>query len=150
MSIDVRYGLTDDELDGLVTLYEDYEWWADRDRDAIRRAVAGTDELVALEDDETGDLLAAARVLTDYVYYATIYNVIVAADARGDGLGQRLLDEVVIHPELQDLARLSLFCREGLESFYEVSGFERSPMVALIPERDGEEAELIRMVHERE
>lgn len=149
MPVDVRYDLADDELDDLVALYGDYEWWADRDATDVRRAIEGTDALVCLQDAETDELVAAARVLTDFVYYATVYDVIVAAGRRDEGLGRRLMDAVAAHPDLQDLARLNLFCRPGLESFYESSGFERSSMVAPVPERDGEEVELIRMVYER-
>jgi GNAT superfamily N-acetyltransferase len=150
MTVDVRYDLTDDELSDFVTLYGDYEWWADRDHEAIARAVAGTDALVCLADSDTDELVASARVLTDFVYYATVYDVIVAAERRGEGLGRRVMDAVVDHPDLQDLDRLSLFCRKGLESFYEECGFVRASMRAPIPERDGEERELIRMVYERE
>lgn len=150
MTLDVRYDLTDDELSDLVALYGTYEWWAERDREAVARAVAGTDALVCLADSDTGDLVASARVLTDLVHYATVYDVVVAAERRGEGLGRQVMDAVIEHPDLQDLDRLSLFCRDGLELFYEECGFARASMRAPIPERDGEERELIRMVYERE
>lgn len=149
MTVEVRYDLADDEIADPVALYATYEWWADRDRDAVARAVEGTDALVCLQDTETGDLVASARVLTDFTFYATVFDVIVHGDRRGEGLGRQLMDAVVAHPDLQDLDRLSLFGREGLESFYEACGFERASMRAPIPERDGEERELIRMVYER-
>ena len=149
MTVEVRYDLTDEELSDLLALYGDYEWWADRDREAVARAVAETDAFVALEDDESGKLVASARIITDFVYYANVYDVIVDGDRRGEGLGEQLLDAVVEHPDLRNLARLNLFCRPGLESFYEQSGFEQSTMRAPIPELDGKERELIRMVYER-
>lgn len=74
--VSVAYGATADEL---LALYREYDWWADRDPDTVRRALEQTDEVVVLRDED-GDALAAARVLTDYVYYAMVYDVIVTED----------------------------------------------------------------------
>ncbi|MFC7155969.1 hypothetical protein ACFQPA_10930 [Halomarina halobia] len=58
------------------------------------------------------DLVAAARVLTDYAYYATVCDV-VAADRRGEGIGETLMRAVVDHPDLRSVVGLSLSCRRG-------------------------------------
>mgnify|MGYP000636901936 CR=1 FL=1 len=47
----------------LCDLYGTYEWWADRGARDVERALAATDEVVALRDDDPGALVAAARVL---------------------------------------------------------------------------------------
>ena len=108
--------------DELCSLYGTYEWWADRDKRAVRQAFAATDEVVAFREDD-GDLVAAARILTDYTYYAMVFDVIVHAERRGEGLGEELMAAVVTHPPLSGLA-LSLLAREGLIPFYEACGFE--------------------------
>jgi len=41
--------------------------------------------VVAFREDD-GDLVAAARILTDYTYYAMVFDVIVHAERRGEGL----------------------------------------------------------------
>jgi predicted GNAT family N-acyltransferase len=78
---------------------------------------------VALREDDTDDLVAAARVLTDYTYYAMVFDVIVDEDHRGAGVGEDLIAAVVTHPPLADL-HLTLLAREGLIPFYESCGFE--------------------------
>ena len=108
--------------DELCSLYGTYEWWADRDERAVRQALAATDEVVALREGD-GDLVAAARILTDYTYYAMVFDVIVHAERRGEGLGEELMAAVVTHPPLSGLD-LSLLAREGLIPFYEACGFE--------------------------
>ena len=62
------------DAEALTTLYDDYEWWADRTVEDVRRALAETPVAVGVETD--GELVAAARVLTDYIYYAKVYDVL--------------------------------------------------------------------------
>lgn len=138
--------LTPDDAHALTSLYEDYEWWADRDVDGVRKALSETEVAVGVEDDS--DLVAAARVLTDYTYYATVYDVIVAADRRGEGLGETLLEAVTDHSDLQDVVGLSLLCRRGLVPYYESVGFELFDPEFEIPE--GGTEELVRMTYKQD
>lgn len=133
--------LSPDDAPDLTALYADYDWWADRDVDDVRTALRNTEVAVGVEDG--GDLVAAARVLTDYAFYATVYDVIVAADRRGDGLGEALLTAVRDHPDLQSVPRLSLVCRRGLVPFYESVGFELADGAVDVPE--GGTEKLVRM-----
>ncbi|MFC6824311.1 GNAT family N-acetyltransferase [Halopelagius fulvigenes] len=137
--------LSPDDADELAALYEEYEWWADRDADGVRTALAETDVAVGVEID--GALVGAARVLTDYTYYANVFDVIVAADHRGDGVGETLVEAVADRPELRDVPGLSLLCRRGLVPFYESVGFELFDPEIEIPE--GGTEELVRMTYEQ-
>ncbi|WP_433627764.1 hypothetical protein [Halomicrococcus sp. NG-SE-24] len=58
------YDLTAEDTPALTALYEEYGWWDDREVDAVREALAETEVAVGVEDD--GELVAAARVLTDF------------------------------------------------------------------------------------
>jgi GNAT superfamily N-acetyltransferase len=69
-------------------------------------------------------------VLTDFVYYAKVYDVIVAEARRGDGLGKRLMRGIVDRPRLSEVDVIELRCREGLIPFYETCGFaEHDPTI---------------------
>lgn len=120
----------------LAALYEEYDWWADRTAADLREALANTTVAMGVRDD--GDLIAAARVVGDGVYYAKLYDVVVAADRRGEGVGAELLDAVVSHPAVEDVF-LSLTCREGLVPFYERFGFDPYPSPVDRPDGDPEE-----------
>lgn len=137
--------LTPADAPALTDLYGDYEWWADRDVEGVRRALEGTEVAVGIEAE--GELVAAARVLTDGVYYATVFDVIVATDRRGEGFGRRLLEALVGHPDLREVAGLSLLCRRGLVPYYESVGFERFDPEIEVPE--GGTEELVRMTYRR-
>ena len=137
--------LSPDDAEALTALYDDYEWWADRTVEDVRRALAETPVAVGVEAD--GELVAAARVLTDHTYYAKVYDVIVAVDRRGEGHGRRLLEVVRDHPELRAVDGLALSCREGLVPFYESVGFERFDREMPVPE--GGRERLVRMTYGR-
>jgi GNAT superfamily N-acetyltransferase len=142
------------ELDGgdvpaLRDLYEDYEWWADRGLADLRRAVEES-LVVGVFEDAPGDedrLVGAARVVTDYVYYATVYDVIVASERRGEGVGRRLVRATVAHPALERPG-VDLLCRAGLVEFYERVGFEPFDQPFEVPE--GGEERLVRLVYPEE
>jgi predicted GNAT family N-acyltransferase len=140
----IEYGATAAEL---CALYREYDWWSDRDEADVRRALQNTDETVLLRDDDSGEAVAAARVMTDYVYYAMVYDVVVAADRRGEGLGQALVAAVHDHPRLQDV-NPALLAREGLVSFYEDCGFE--VMDDEVEHPDGDPEPLSWLVYSRE
>lgn len=146
MSTTIDRSLGPEATSELLDLYETYEWWADREAAPLRRALAATDEVVGIRDAGTDDLVAATRVLTDYTYYAMVFDVIVRADRRGEGLGAELLAAVVTHPPLSDVDP-TLLAREGLVPFYESCGFVDQGGIA---HPDGDPEELRFLAYRRE
>ncbi|EFW94034.1 GCN5-related N-acetyltransferase [Haladaptatus paucihalophilus DX253] len=132
-----------DDAGELTDLYEEYEWWEDREAGDVRTALAETEVAVGVE--ENGTLVAAARILTDYTYYANVFDVIVATDRRGEGFGKILMEAVVDHPDLQSVVGLSLLCRRGLVPYYESVGFELFDPEMEVPE--GGVETLVRMTY---
>lgn len=126
----------------LHALFAEYGWWDDRTIDGVEAALEATPLALGIRADR--ELVAAARILTDYVYYARVYDVIVAAERRGDGVGTALLEAVVTHPELAAVNPV-LLCREGLVPFYESVGFEPYPETVAHPAGDDEE--LRQLIH---
>lgn len=115
--------LSDKQVEELHALYQ-REWWTkDRRIEDVRRMLAGTDILIALEDPESGELVAFARVLTDGVYRAHLFDVIVKESHRGQGLGRAIVDAVVAHPALSSVEKIILSCKPELVPFYERWGF---------------------------
>lgn len=115
--------LTDSHIEGLHELYRN-KWWAKtRERKELPQMLASSDELVAFEDQEMKELVAFARILTDYTYKALIFDVIIAESQRGHGLGERLMEEILDHPRLVDVEHFELYCIEEMAGFYERWGF---------------------------
>ncbi|WDL95350.1 GNAT family N-acetyltransferase [Alicyclobacillus sp. ALC3] len=110
----------------VVELYEMYqmEWWTrGRRLDDVQAAVANSDVIVAIMKIETEELVAFSRVLTDYVYKAIIFDVIVKAPYRGERLGRRIMDTITAYPSLRKVKHFELYCRPEMVPFYQKWGF---------------------------
>jgi ribosomal protein S18 acetylase RimI-like enzyme len=118
-SLQVIYQLTEAHLGDLLRLYQTTWWGPQRQVNDIRRMLAHSDLVIGLENSATQALVGFCRLLTDGVYRAVLYDVMVADAYRGQGLGQRLVDEATAHPMMQSVEVISLFCKPDMVSFYE-------------------------------
>ena len=102
------------------------EWWcSDRRLDEVRAVVAGSNLTLAyLEPD--GSISAFVRVLTDGIFKAVLFDVIVRADYRDKGLGRKLVQETVNHPMLVSVRSIELYCPDRISGFYTSMGFDVS------------------------
>ena len=122
MTLTLTSQLTEKQIVELHALYQK-EWWTKgRELSELRRMLEQSDLLFAFVDD-TGRLTAFARVLTDYVYKALLFDIIVADDWRKTGLGRKIMDAVVRHPLLEKVEHLELYCLPELVPFYQKWGF---------------------------
>ncbi len=71
---------------------------------------------------EDGRQLGFARVVTDGAGFAYLGDVFVVDAARGRGLGKRLMDFVMAHPQLQRIRRFMLATRDA-HGLYARHGF---------------------------
>ena len=111
------------QIDQLWHMYQ-AEWWSrGRKLEDVRRAVQHSDLIFAFCDSESSRLAAFARVLTDYVYKAVIFDVIVDRPHRAAGVGRRLLKAITSHPALLFVEHIELYCRPELVAFYRKWGF---------------------------
>lgn len=127
MTFERLAALEESHIRDLHALYQD-EWWSGGRRlEDIRRMLDRTDHVVAFAESGTGRLAAFARVLTDGVYRATLYDVIVAAPFRGKGLGRKVVEAILQDPELSRVEAIDLCCRPELLPFYAQWGFTEVP-----------------------
>ncbi|WP_137930609.1 GNAT family N-acetyltransferase [Mesorhizobium comanense] len=106
----------------LQRLYEQ-EWWTKgRTPAQTAQVVEGSSLNLGITGGE-GELVGYARVLTDYTIKALIFDVIVRKDHRGHQLGAYLMEAIVRHPSLSNVAHFELYCLPEMEPFYERWGF---------------------------
>jgi GNAT superfamily N-acetyltransferase len=116
-------GLDEEHLDDLLRLYRE-EWWTEgRERDDVVRMLEGSDEVLGFAEPGSNELVAFARVLTDGVYKALVFDVVVAESHRGEGVGDRLMEAILDHPRLAGVEHVELYCLGELSGFYERWGF---------------------------
>ena len=114
--------LNEKQIKQLQQLYQ-LEWWTKgRSLEETRKCLKGSQISFGLVDKDD-DLIGFARVITDFVFKAFIFDVIVRQDYRKSGLGKKLLSLIQEHPKLSDVRHFELYCLPELAGYYEQLGF---------------------------
>ncbi len=106
----------------LHQLYQN-EWWTRTRSLEDTRGVVDGSQLVLGLINETGELIAFSRVLTDFTIKALIFDLIVAQQYRGQGLASRLINAIKQYPSLDRVRHFELYCLPELYDFYKQHGF---------------------------
>jgi GNAT superfamily N-acetyltransferase len=107
-----------------VALIHDYlsreSYWArGLPRGVLERAIANSLCFGMYESDRQ---IGFARVVTDAATFGYLADVFIIASHRGRGLGRRLMDGIMAHPDLQGLRRFMLATRDA-HGLYRQFGF---------------------------
>ena len=117
--LDVVDCVGETETPQLVDLFRG-EWWTrERSESDIRRMLEHTDLIQAGRARATGELVGFARVLTDRVFKAFIFDLIVAPGLRERGVGRLLLERILEHPTLANVHHFELYCLPEMVPYYE-------------------------------
>ncbi len=112
----------------LVRLYQQAPWTKGRTLEDAREMLRHTDVAVTAWD---GDLLVGfGRVLTDYVYRATIWDVIVDKTYQRRGVGANVIQRILTHPRLKKVELFWLCTR--MPGFYEKLGFSSKEQTGMV------------------
>lgn len=111
------------QVETLTDWFDELWWTSGRTRADVEIALANS-VVVAFEDDSR-ELAGFARVISDRVYKALILDVVVDPKHRGRGLGKRLMDDAMSHPDLAAVQHFELYCAPDMVEFYERWGFTR-------------------------
>jgi len=88
-------------------------------RGLVERAIAGSHCLGAYRGDVQ---LGFARMITDHATFAWLADVWIEEAARGQGLGRRMVQWFLDHPDFADLRRMALVTRDA-HGVYAALGF---------------------------
>lgn len=108
---------------GLIArfLREDAYWSPGIPADTVDRAI---DSSLVFGAYDGGAQVGFARVVTDGATFAWLADVFVVDEARGNGVGKRLVEAVVAHPGTQGVRRFLLGTADA-HGLYERYGFSR-------------------------
>lgn len=99
-------------------------WWSEaRTPEEVRRLLEGPSLFFCIRERASGRLVALARAITDGVYKAMVFDVIVHAEHQGEGLGVRVMEDLLADPRLARVQHVELYCLPELEPFYVRLGF---------------------------
>lgn len=117
MEFNFIFQLNEAHKNDLMQLYKNEFWSHQRLRADVDKMLDNTHLIVGIES-QNGKLIGFCRLLTDFVYRAILFDVIIHPDYRGQGLGKILIDTVVEHPNLQQVEHIDLCCLPEMMDFY--------------------------------
>ncbi|OUL21157.1 GNAT family N-acetyltransferase [Nostoc sp. T09] len=118
MNYEIVDHLTDNQIVELVDLYKNEFWSKKRTYQDVAKMLAASNIIIGLVD-EGKQLIGFTRILTDFIYRATVYDVIIKPSHRKMGLGAKLIDAAINHPQLCDVEQIALYCLPEMIPFYQ-------------------------------
>lgn len=116
----------------LVRLYAYAPWATGRTVEDVREMLAHTDLALSVWDGSR--LVGFGRVLTDYVYRASIWDVIVDPDYQGQDIGTQVMERILQHPDLKQV-ELFWLCTRDKQTFYGKLGFSADEQTGMVRAR---------------
>ena len=112
----------------LIHLYRQAPWAKHRALEQAQAMLAKTDVVISAWDGTR--LVGFGRVLTDYVFRASIWDVIVDRDYQGRKIGTEIVRRILDHPTLQQVELFWLCTR--MPGFYERLGFSAKEQTGMV------------------
>jgi ribosomal protein S18 acetylase RimI-like enzyme len=112
----------------LVRLYQQAPWAKGRTLEDACEMLRHTDVAVMAWDGDA--LIGFGRVLTDYVYRASIWDVIVDKAYQGQDIGTDIVQRILNHPRLKRVELFWLCTR--MPGFYEKLGFSSKEQKGMV------------------
>ncbi len=113
----------------LIALFDQADWSRGRTVDQTKEMLLHTDLAISAWDQSR--LIGFGRVLTDYVFRASIWDVIVDRDYQGQDIGTQLMNRILNHTSLH---RVELFwlCTRNRQAFYKTLGFSDKEQTGMV------------------
>jgi GNAT superfamily N-acetyltransferase len=119
--MEVYFDLNESHATQVLALFKE-TWWAnERTLEQTAACIEGSQITVAIFNNS--ELVGFARAVTDFIYKAIIFDVIVSKQQQRKGLGKKLVSAVKSHPKLIGIRHFELYCLPEMEAFYEEFGF---------------------------
>ena len=116
------------EAPQLLELFHQAPWSKDRTLADAKNMLRHTDVVLCAWDGD--HLVGFGRVLTDFVYRATIWDVIVDKAYQKRGIGTEIVRRILNHPRLKQVELFWLCTRRP--GFYEKLGFSSKDQTGMV------------------
>jgi len=110
----------------LSDMYQRAGWIESPDTQQMERSVVAPSEWFVARDAD-GSVMGIGRVITDYVRYAFIVDVITKSEYQKQGIASQIMDEITAFCRELSLDSVNLWPSEGKVGFYEKLGFYPLP-----------------------
>ncbi len=120
------YSLSEEQILNLLEIFKGEDWSENRQIDDVRKMLEKS-WIIAIIDSSNGRIIAFARVLSDFIYRAFIYDVIVSKEYRGLKFGKLIINSILNNKDFIGVERIELYCKDKNVEFYKKLGFEKVP-----------------------
>ena len=114
----------------LQHLFNKHAFWAEsRSHNSLKMLLANSSIVVSLWRGKR--LVGFGRAHSDGLYRAVLWDVVVAGDLQGRGLGRRVIAALLKSPKLRDVERIYLMTTNS-KGFYQQLGFDIADLQHLL------------------
>lgn len=106
-------------------------WAKGRPRSLIEKGIENSFCFIV---EKNGQQIGFARVISDFATFAYLADVFIDQKERGSGYGKRLVEHIMVHPELKNLKRWMLLTGDAHE-LYKQYGFRSPAKPEIVMER---------------
>lgn len=118
------------DLHQLQQLFQLTAFWArDRAIEDLKIAIANSNPVITIWDRDL--LVGFGRATSDGIYRAAIWDVVIHPDYQGAGLGRKLVQTVLSHPNVCRVERVYLMTTHQ-QAFYEKIGFQYNTSTTMV------------------
>ncbi|MCG7337930.1 GNAT family N-acetyltransferase [Staphylococcus sp. ACRSN] len=120
MALQYEYQFNINDVEDMLTVYQSNGWLNHNQEEIIKIFNISTHVIIAKEN---GHVVGFSRALSDGVYNAAIYDLVVHTDYQKRGIGREIIKQMLEH--LGDLSCVHLIATTGNEALYEEMGFSK-------------------------
>ena len=114
----------------LQRLFNKHAFWASgRTIAQLRRLLAGSTVVITLWRDKR--MVGFGRATSDGIYRAVLWDVVVAGDLQGCGLGRQVVEALLNAPSISTVERVYLMTTKSTD-FYKQLGFQKTKKQQLL------------------
>ncbi len=106
----------------LKDLLDNHAFWArNRNYKNLRKLLIGSTVVITLWQDQR--IVGFGRATSDAIYRAVLWDIVVADDLQGKGLGRLVIQALLSSPEIKEVEKIYLMTTHG-SNFYKQLGFQ--------------------------
>jgi len=113
---------TETQIKEVHALYQNEWWTSKRTLEQTKQCIYNSQISIGLVDNHD-KITGFARVLSDYIFKALIFDVIVSSNFRSGGSGKDIMVYILNHSKLEKVQHFELYCLEEMIPFYKKFGF---------------------------
>ena len=108
----------------LKQLFDEHTFWA-KGRSIKRLRMMLSKSTVVITIWKGKKLIGFGRANSDYIFRSVLWDIVVANENQGEGVGSLLIDTLINSPEIRDVEKIYLMTTH-YSNFYENKGFQFS------------------------